>query len=285
VIFYDAAGTVVDRATAGSDRWAWGHAPSGGTVFSLQPPGDKNFLVSTFVAVEPGDRLYTQFPGAAVAPPPGGGATPLVVPSPVTITLTDLRFVNGVNCSYEVLDGTDILWVQDGTYVSALADPIQFTFMPTATGNGHAVLVPFQPGSGLGTLYYRDAPTTIDLGALLPPKVTMLQRPVNGATSWTIDTSKANGPAIGIVLGYTFGLNEGNWVVVLPPDRTSFSPPALPSDIEQLPQIYAAFGGNFVGSNDPAGYTAIRTDPAAMDNYAFRLSGELPPPGIYRATY
>jgi hypothetical protein len=281
-LFYDASGNLVDRATSGADGWAYGHAPSGGTVFSLQPPG-QSFLVSTFVAVEPGDRLYTQFPGAQVVPPRGPG--PLVAPAPVTITIKDLpTFVNGINCSYEVLAGTNVLSAQDGTFVNAPTDPIQFTFTPTATGDGNAVLIPFTPIKGEGAVYYRNAPATIDLAALLPPRTATIARPVNGATSWTVDTT-ANGPAIGIVLSYDFGSNAGNWVIVLPPDRTSFTPPTLPSDIEALPTIYAAFGANYVGSNDPAGYTAIRTDPAAMDNYVFRLSGELPPPGIYRDTY
>lgn len=58
VLFYDAAGTLVDRQVSGANGIATGAAPAGGTVTVLSPAG-MNLGQTTWVDIAPGDHLFT----------------------------------------------------------------------------------------------------------------------------------------------------------------------------------------------------------------------------------
>jgi hypothetical protein len=76
VLFYDAAGTLIDRRVTGPDGVATGMGAPGGTVTAMPPSGVTGAWY-TWVDVAPDDHLYTQ---AAYSGPPYSGSRSVIVP-------------------------------------------------------------------------------------------------------------------------------------------------------------------------------------------------------------
>ena len=205
-------------------------------------------------------------------------ASTWIDPTPLDVQLTDLPSpFTTAGWRYTEYRGETELW--NGTQVTS--NPTGSVTLhyatPGALGDGAAITAYPQLGDPrrFFALAIGVSGSTIDVGAMIPPRLDALALGADDTLTWTRDG--AGPPSLAIVIDLR-GQSGASWTVIAPGASTSLRLPPLPADL--APVGLAATGGRFVGGNDPRGYRGYVIDPAASSPYVW--ADERPAAGTYR---
>jgi len=201
--------------------------------------------------------------------------------TPLPFAFTEIAAdTTSISASYELLSGNHSVWGAGSS--GLLAANGQFPIEAPAPIDSHSVMTfifhrgPDGHGNGFAVSFRQPTPM-LDVQALEPPDATAAT--LSGYTAtWDIagDPTHATGVWVMEDLG-----NGASWTAILPPDRRTFEPPALPPDLD-WPAGPTHVHVTFFGGNDPAGYAGLRTDPLVMSPFGYAFS-EPATPGVYRS--
>jgi len=145
-------------------------------------------------------------------------------------------------------------------------------------GDGYALQVFVQPTGSPTFVATFNAPSVgVDPAKLASTADQVVD--TNNSVTWRQASVAQYNMGIEVVLSGA----AGSWHIVMPADRTSFTPPPVPADLE-LPPAMPDATVQYIGGNDPLGYAALRTDVDAFDPYHY---AQVIPAhaGLYRAAH